>query len=83
MESSGQDWWRLDKVKCPADFTKSNAPVVNDISFRIILIEMMVWNLNDNFIDIEASDMKVGNFKYLVFKKTIYELTQSVRKILM
>jgi hypothetical protein len=37
MGSSGHDWWLY-------------APVINDVSFRIILIGMMVWNLKAKII---------------------------------
>jgi hypothetical protein len=77
MGSSGHDWWLY-------------APVINDVSFRIILIGMMVWNLKAKIIHIETtflygdleesifmeipSGMEVGNGKCLVLKKKIMDL---------
>jgi hypothetical protein len=79
------------------NFTDSYAPVINDLSFRIILIEMMVWNLKAKIIDIETtflhgyleesilmeilSEMEVGKVKCLVLRKTIYGLVQSARQL--
>jgi hypothetical protein len=75
------------------DFTESYAPVINDVSFRITLIGMLVWDLNKKIIHIETaflhfdleeiilmeipSGMEVDNGKYLVLKKKIYGLVQS------
>jgi hypothetical protein len=36
------------------DFTESYDPFINDVSFRIILIGMMVWNQKAKIIDIET-----------------------------
>jgi hypothetical protein len=75
------------------DFTKSYAPVINDVLFRIILIRMMVWNLKAKIIEIEStllhgglkesifmnkpSDKNIVDRKCLVLKKIIYGLVQS------
>jgi hypothetical protein len=37
------------------DFNESYAPVINDVSFRIILIGMIAWNLKAKIIDIEIA----------------------------
>jgi hypothetical protein len=37
------------------DFTERYAPVINDVSFRIILIGMIIWNLKAKIIDIETT----------------------------
>jgi hypothetical protein len=79
------------------DFTGSYAPIINYLSFRIILIGMMFWNSKAKIIDIETiflhgdleksifmeipSGMEVGKVKCLVLKKTIYGLVQSVRQV--
>jgi hypothetical protein len=71
-------------------FTDSYAPVINDVSFRIILIEMMVCDLKSKIVDIKTeflqgylekiifmevpNGMEVGDSKFLVLKKTIYGL---------
>jgi hypothetical protein len=39
------------------DFIESYVPVINDVSFRIILIGMMVWNLKAKIIDIETTSL--------------------------
>jgi hypothetical protein len=75
------------------DFTEIYAAVINDVSFRIILIGMMICNLKAKTIDIETaflhgdlegrifmgipSGMKVGIGKFLVLKKTSYGLVHS------
>jgi hypothetical protein len=81
MGSSGQD------VILPGiDFTKSYAPIINDISLRIVLIGMMIWNLNAKIIKIKTgflhddleerifmetpSGMEVDDSKCLVLKNT-------------
>jgi hypothetical protein len=37
------------------DFTESYSQVIYNLSFRIILIGMMVWNLNAKIIDFETA----------------------------
>jgi hypothetical protein len=69
------------------DFIESYAPVINDVSFRIIWIGMIFGNLKAKIIDIETaflhrdlyesifmeipSGMVAGNGICLVLKKTI------------
>jgi hypothetical protein len=78
------------------DFTDRYTPVIDDVSFRIILIDVMAWNLKAKIIEIETaflhgdleesifmeipSGMEVDDNKCLVLKRTIYGLVQSVRK---
>jgi hypothetical protein len=75
------------------NFTESYTPVINDVSFRINLIRMMIWNMKAKIIDIETaflhSDLEesifmeipncmgLGDGKCLVVKKTIFGLVQS------
>ena len=35
-----------------ADFTKSHAPAIDDVSWRILTIAMLVWKLNAKIIDV-------------------------------
>jgi hypothetical protein len=35
------------------NFHESFAPVINDVTFRILLVMMLTWNLKAKFIDIE------------------------------
>jgi hypothetical protein len=74
------------------DLTESYTSVIDDVSFRIIFIGMMVWNLKSKIIDIETaffhgdfeerifieipSGMEVGDSKCLVLKTKIYRLVQ-------
>jgi hypothetical protein len=59
------------------DFTESYAPVINDVSFRVILTEMMVWNLKAKIIDIETTllhsdleeSIEVCGSKFIILKK--------------
>ena len=34
------------------DFTESHAPVINDVSWRILTIAMLVWKLDAKIIDV-------------------------------
>jgi hypothetical protein len=36
-------------------FTKSFAPVLNDVSFRLMLISKLVWDMTSTVVDIETS----------------------------
>jgi hypothetical protein len=78
------------------DFTESFAPVIDNVSFRIILIGMMIWTLKPKIIYIETaflhgdleesifmeipSGMEVGDSKCLNLKKAIYGIVQSSRQ---
>jgi hypothetical protein len=37
------------------DFSESFAPVLNDVSFRIMLISKLVWNMTCSVVDIETA----------------------------
>jgi hypothetical protein len=41
------------------DFSESFAPVLNDVSFRIILIAKLVWNMTCTVVDIETAFLHV------------------------
>jgi Reverse transcriptase (RNA-dependent DNA polymerase) len=78
------------------DFNKSFAPVINDVSFCIILIAKIMWGLQASIIDVETAflhgklneeiymnapdGMDVKGNKCLQLKKTIYGLVQSARE---
>jgi Reverse transcriptase (RNA-dependent DNA polymerase) len=78
------------------DFQESYAPVINDMTFRILLITMLTWNLSGKVIDIKRAFLH-GNLKETIFmeipkgmdsnkneclilKKNIYGLVQSARE---
>ena len=48
------------------DFQKSYAPIVNDVTFRILLVTMLTWNLIGKVIDIETA------FLHCDLKETIF-----------
>jgi hypothetical protein len=78
------------------DFSGSFAPVLNDVSFRIMLIAKLVWNMTCTVVDIETvflhgdldeeiymevpKGLEIKNNKKLILRKTIYGLVQSARK---
>jgi hypothetical protein len=78
------------------DFSESFAPVLNDVSFRIMLIAKLVWNMTCTVVDIETGflhgdldeeinmevpkGLEIENNKELMLRKTIYGLFQSARK---
>jgi hypothetical protein len=78
------------------DFQESFAPVINDVTFRILLIMMLTWNLKGKIVDIETAfldgnlketiymeiskGMKANENECLILKKTIYGLVQSARE---
>jgi hypothetical protein len=80
------------------DFSKSFAPVLNDASFKIILIVKLVWNMTCTVVDIETAflhgdldeeiymevpkGLEIENKKKLILRKTIYDLVQSARKFM-
>jgi hypothetical protein len=45
------------------DFNESFAPVINDFSFRIMLIANLIWNLEASIVDLETAFYMV-NFKW-------------------
>ena len=78
------------------DFNDSFAPVVNDVSFRVLLIAKLVWKLKARIIDVETAflhgdlkeeifmeippGMEASKDECLILKKTIYGLVQSARQ---
>jgi hypothetical protein len=78
------------------DFTESFAPVLNDVSFRLMLISKLVWDVTSTVVDIETAflhgnsdkeiymdvpmGLSIGPNKKLLLRKTIYGLVQSAKK---
>ena len=78
------------------DFNESFAPVINDVSFRVMLIAKLMWGLQASIIDVETAflhgdlseeiymnipeGMSKGQDHCLLLKKTIYGLVQSARE---
>jgi Reverse transcriptase (RNA-dependent DNA polymerase) len=78
------------------DFNESFAPVINDVSFRIMLIAKLTWGLQASIIDVETAflhgtlneeiymnspnRMDIEDNKCLRLKKTVYGLVQSARE---
>jgi Reverse transcriptase (RNA-dependent DNA polymerase) len=78
------------------DFNESFAPVINNVSFCIILIAKIMWGLQASIIDVETAflhgqlseeiymnapdGMNIKDNKCLQLKKTIYGLVQSARE---
>jgi hypothetical protein len=72
------------------DFNESFAPVINDVSFRIMLIAKLIWNLEASIVDAETAflhgelqdeiymnipeDMNYDSKHCLLLTKTIYGL---------
>jgi hypothetical protein len=57
------------------DFTERNSPLMNDVSFRIILIGMIIWNLEVKIFDIETAffhgdSMKQHFHRYIKWYET-------------
>jgi hypothetical protein len=78
------------------DFSESFAPVLNDISFIIMLIAKLVWDITCAVVDIETAflhgdldeeiymevpkGLEIKDNKKLILRKTIYGLVQIARK---
>jgi histone deacetylase 1/2 len=78
------------------DFQESFAPVINDVTFRILLVMMLTWNLKAKVVDIETAflhgdlketiymeipkGMEASLDECLILNKTIYGLVQSARE---
>jgi hypothetical protein len=78
------------------DLSESFASVLNDVSFRIMLIAKLVWNMTCSKIDIETAflhrdldeeiymevpkGLSIKDNKNLILQKTIYGLVPSDRK---
>jgi hypothetical protein len=77
-------------------FIESFAPVLNDVSFRIMLIKKLVWDMTCSVVDIETAflhgdldeeiymevpkGLEIRHNKKMMLRKTIYGLVQSTRK---
>jgi Reverse transcriptase (RNA-dependent DNA polymerase) len=78
------------------DFNESFAPVVNGVSFRIMLIAKLIWDRQASIIDVKTAflhgdlqeeiymnipeGMQQDSNSCLLLKKTIYRLDQSSRE---
>jgi len=78
------------------DFNESYAPVINDVSFRVMLIIKLIRGLQASIVDVETAflhgnlqeeiymkipeGMNVKNDSCLRLKRTIYGLVQSARE---
>jgi hypothetical protein len=78
------------------NFSESFAPVVDDVSFRIILTAKLLWDLQASIVDVETAflhgdlqediymnvpkGMNADDNTCLLLKKTIYGLVQSARE---
>jgi Reverse transcriptase (RNA-dependent DNA polymerase) len=78
------------------DFNESFAPVINDVSFRIMLISKLIWKLKACIVDVETAflhgelqeeiymdvpdGLNAGFDNVLRLSKTIYGLVQSARE---
>jgi hypothetical protein len=79
------------------DFSESFAPVLNDVSFTIMLIAKPVWDMTCNVVDIKTAflhgdldeeiymevpkALEIKDNKKLILRKNIYGLVQSARKL--
>jgi hypothetical protein len=77
-------------------FNESIASVINDVSFQIMLIVKLIWNLEASIVDVETAflhgelqeeiymnipgGMSYDSKHYLLLTKTIYGLVQSARE---
>jgi hypothetical protein len=78
------------------DFNDSFASVVNDVTFRILLVAILVWNLKVKIVDVETAflhralkeeifmevseGMDASNKDCLSLNKKIYVIVQSARQ---
>jgi hypothetical protein len=78
------------------DFSESFSPFLNDVSFRIMFIAKLVWDMTCSVVDIKTAflhgyldeeiymevpnGLVIKNNKKLILQKTIYALVQSGRK---
>ena len=62
------------------DVNKSFAPVINDVSFRIMLIVKLIWGLQASIVDVETSRSDLYVYFCLLLKKAIYGLVQRARE---
>jgi Reverse transcriptase (RNA-dependent DNA polymerase) len=52
------------------DFQESFAPVINDVTFRILLLVMLTWNLKGKIVDIETAFLH-GDLKETIYMQTL------------
>jgi hypothetical protein len=80
------------------EFNERFAPVLHDVSFRLILIEKLVWGITCTVVDIETAflhadlnddlnmevpqGLTIRNNMKLILCKTIYGLVQSAKKFM-
>jgi hypothetical protein len=50
------------------DFSESFAPVLNDVSFRIMLIAKLVWDMTSTVVDIETAFLHGDSDKKFTWK---------------
>jgi hypothetical protein len=78
------------------DFTENYAPVISDVTYRIMLIAEIVWKLSSKIVDVETAflhgdleeeiymdcpqGMAHDDSQCLLLQKTIYGLVQSARQ---
>jgi hypothetical protein len=78
------------------DFSESLAPILNEVSFRIMFIKKLDWNMTCSVVDIETGflhgdldeeiymevpkGIAIDENKILILRKTIYDLIQITRK---
>jgi len=78
------------------DFTENYAPVMNDVTWRILLFAMIVWNLNTIIVDVETAflhgdleeeiymnlpdGMEGMDNECLLLLKALYSLVQGARQ---
>jgi hypothetical protein len=78
------------------DFSESLAPILNEVSFRIMFIKKLDWNMTCSVVDIETGflhgdldkeiymevpkGLAIDENKILILRKTIYGLIQITRK---
>jgi hypothetical protein len=80
------------------EFNERFAPVLHDVSFRLILIEKLVWGITCTVVDIETAflhadlnddinvevpqGLTIRNNMKLILCKTIYGLVQCAKKFM-
>ena len=77
------------------DFTKNYSPVVNDVTYQIMIIAMIIWSMNGKLVDVETAflygdldeeifmecpdGMRSSRNECLRLNKSIYGLVQAAR----
>ena len=60
-------WWGVASSQIPGvDLKESYAPVINDVTLRILLVTMLTWNLTGKVINIETAFLH-GDLKETIF----------------